>query len=353
MSFVVAVAGATGNVGQEMLRILEQRRFPITSLVPLATRESAAAGRKIKFRGEDLAVRDLATYDFAHTGFVFMSAGAATSREVSPRAAAQGCIVIDNSSAFRMDPEVPLIVPEINGDLLEQPEALHKRILPVANCSTIQLVMALKPLHDAARIKRIVVDTYQSASGGGRRLLGRLKQEADVADANLRALSNRAKETLERSGDKPIAFNAVPHIDVFLDDGRTKEEWKMEVESRKILGIDDLKICATCVRVPVMVGHAEAVHVEFERHLSVASATELLSSFPGVRVVNGSVSGAYATPLDCAGEDAVFVSRIRNDDSVPHGLSFWVVADNIRKGAALNAVQIAEALIARRVVTAS
>ncbi|MFT3850424.1 MAG: aspartate-semialdehyde dehydrogenase [Propionivibrio sp.] len=350
MSFVVAVGGATGNVGREMLRILEQRQFPIASLVPLATKESATAGRAIEFRGERLPVRDLATHDFSGTDLLFMSTGAANSREASPRAAARGCVVIDNSSAFRMDPEVPLIVPEVNGGALAKPGALAKRILPVANCSTIQLVMALKPLHDGARIKRVVVNTYQSASGGGRRLLERLKREADSSDAGIRALSERAKAASSEGGDKPIAFNVVPHIDVFLKDGRTKEEWKMEVETRKILGEESLPVCATCVRVPVMVGHAEAVHVEFEQPLSVAGACERLAAFPGIRIVDSRTLGAYATPLDCAGEDAVFISRIRQDKSVPNGLSLWIVADNIRKGAALNAVQIGEELVRRGLV---
>ena len=350
MSFAVAVGGATGNVGQEMLRILEQRNFPVQSLVPLASPESASAGRTVWFRGAEYPVRALAGFDFSQTYLLFLSTGATNSRETSPRAASQGCLVIDNSSAFRMDPDVPLVVPEVNGEELDCPNRLCKRILPVANCSTIQLVVALKPLHDAAHLRRVVVDTYQAAAGGGRRLLNRLEQEADPGEAGRRRLRERSRETLRAAGDKPIAFNAVPHIDVFLEDGRTKEEWKMEVESRKILGIPSLRIATTCVRVPVFVGHAEAVHAEFERPLPVAEARQLLSAFPGITLIDESRPGGYATPLDCEGNDPVYVSRLRRDPSVQNGLSFWVVADNIRKGAALNAVQMAEALALRNTI---
>jgi len=357
MSFAVAVGGATGNVGQEMLRVLEQRDFPVASLVPLASPASVSSGRTVCFRGVEYPVRSLADFDFGETDLLFLSTGATNSRETSPRAASQGCFVIDNSSAFRMDPEVPLVVPEVNGEELDRPDRLHKRILPVANCSTIQLVVALKPLHDAARIKRVVVDTYQAAAGGGRRLLDRLEHEADPGTDGRRRLREQSRMTHGVGSacgvvaEKPIAFNAVPHIDVFLDDGRTKEEWKMEVESRKILGIPDLQMAATCVRVPVFVGHSEAVHVEFEHPLSVTDARQLLATFPGISLVDENRLGGYATPLDCEGNDPVYVSRVRRDPSVPNGLSLWVVADNIRKGAALNAVQIAEVLASRRLVT--
>ena len=350
MSFAVAVGGATGNVGQEMLRILEQRNFPVESLVPLASPESASAGRTVRFRGIEYPVRSLADFDFSQTDLLFLSTGATNSRETSPRAASQGCFVIDNSSAFRMDPDVPLVVPEVNGEELDRPDRLRKRILPVANCSTIQLVVALKPLHDAAQLRRVVVDTYQAAAGGGRRLLNRLEHEADPREAGRRRLRDQSRGTLNAAGDKPIAFNAVPHIDVFLEDGRTKEEWKMEAESRKILGIPSLRLAATCVRIPVFVGHAEAVHAEFERPISVEDARQLLSAFPGISLIDEPRPGGYATPLDCEGNDPVYVSRVRRDPSVPNGLSLWVVADNIRKGAALNAVQIAEGLVSRKAV---
>jgi len=351
MSFAVAVGGATGNVGQEMLRILEQRDFPVASLVPLASPASASSGRTVRFKGVEYPVRSLVDFDFSETDLLFLSTGATNSRETSPRAASQGCFVIDNSSAFRMDPEVPLVVPEVNGEELDRPDRLHRRILPVANCSTIQLVVALKPLHDAAGIKRVVVDTYQAAAGGGRRLLDRLEHEADPGADGRCQLREQSRMTLGAVGEKPIAFNAVPHIDVFLEDGRTKEEWKMEVESRKILGIPDLQMAATCVRVPVFVGHSEAVHVEFERPLSVTDARQLLSMFPGISLIDENRLGGYATPLDCEGNDPVYVSRVRRDPSVPNGLSLWVVADNIRKGAALNAVQIAEVLASRKALT--
>ncbi|HEV2566551.1 MAG TPA: aspartate-semialdehyde dehydrogenase [Microvirga sp.] len=343
MSFQVAVGGATGNVGSEMLRILEQRAFPVDRLVPLAS--AASAGRQVAFRGEALEVRDLATFDFGGIDLLFLSTGGENAKVIAPRAAAAGCVVIDNSSAFRMDPDVPLVVPEVNPQDLDQWSG--RRILPVANCSTIQLVVALKPLHDAAGLRRVVVSTYQSAAGGGRRVLDRLMSQADPVDLNMRALRAEAQRTLEAGGEKPVAFNVVPHIDVFLEDGRTKEEWKMEAESRRILGLPDLPVAATCVRVPVFVGHAEAVFVELERPLGARDARRLLADAPGVRVLDEHRAGGYATPLDAAGTDPVWVSRIREDRTVPHGLHLWIVADNVRKGAALNAVQIAEVLASR------
>jgi aspartate-semialdehyde dehydrogenase len=341
MSFTVAVGGATGNVGSEMLRILEEREFPVSRLIPLAS--SASAGRRVRFRGEEVAVRDLATHDFAGTDFLFLSTGAENARATAPRAAAAGCIVIDNSSAFRMNPEMPLVVPEVNPADLDG--WAKRRILPVANCSTIQLVVALKPLHDAAGLKRVVVATYQSAAGGGRRMLNRLMSRADPVDLNMRSLHAEARHTLEQGGEKPVAFNVVPHIDIFLDDGRTKEEWKMEAESRRILGLADLPVAATCVRVPVFVGHAEAVSVELHRPLDARTARAVLGEAPGIRLLDQRQPGGYATPLDVAGTDPVWVSRVREDRTVPSGLQLWIVADNVRKGAALNAVQIAEALI--------
>lgn len=339
----VAVGGATGNVGSEMLRVLEQRGFPAVEVIPLASK--ASAGQRVPFRGSELEVRDLSAFDFRGTDLLLLSTGATNARETAPRAAAVGCIVIDNSSAFRMEPDLPLVVPEVN------PEALdawaQRRILPVANCSTIQLVVALKPLHDAAGLRRVIVSTYQSASGGGRRLMNRLLSPYDPVTVDMRSLLREAHAALEAGGDKPLPFNVVPHIDVFLDDGRTKEEWKMEAETRKIMNLPDLPLSATCVRVPVLVGHAESVTVELEQPLSANVARDLLAAAPGVRIVDERRPGGYATPIEVAGTDEVFVSRLRDDRAFPHGLSLWVVADNVRKGAALNAVQIAEALIRR------
>lgn len=335
----VAVGGATGNVGGEMLRVLERRSFASSEVIALAS--AASVGRCVRFRGADLPVVDLATFDFSGTDLLLLSTGATNSRETSPRAAAAGCIVIDNSSAFRMDASVPLVVPEVN------PKALvgwrQRRILAVANCSTIQLVVALKPLHDVARIKRIVVATYQSASGGGQKMVNSLLNTARDAMSDIAAWRAQAK-ALAENGEKAILFNVIPHIDVFLEDGRTKEEWKMEVETRKILGEPDLPVSVTCVRVPVLVGHGLAVNVEFERPMSAEQACAVLQSAPGIVVVDGRSNGAYATPLDAAASDPVYVSRIRKDETLKHGLNLWVVADNVRKGAALNAVQIAETL---------
>jgi aspartate-semialdehyde dehydrogenase len=332
----VAVGGATGNVGSQMLQMLEQRGFPAREVIPLAS--AASIGRSVRFQGRDLPVGDLAKHDFTGTDLLLLSTGAANSRELSPRAAAAGCVVVDNSSAFRMDPMVPLVVPEVNErDLAGWNK---RRILAVANCSTIQLVVALKPLHDAARIKRVVVATYQSASGGGRSVLDRLQVPADV-----NTLAAQAKSATVDGKQKPILLNVVPHIDVFLEDGRTKEEWKIEAETRKILGEPSLPVNATCARVPVMVGHSEAVSVEFESPLSAEDARALLRKAPGISVIDERRDGGYATPLDAAGTDPVYVSRLREDKTVRNGLSFWVVADNLRKGAALNAVQIAESLM--------
>jgi aspartate-semialdehyde dehydrogenase len=348
MGFTVAVGGATGNVGRAMVRILEERDFPIKTFIPLASAESASHGVRVQFRGEAHPVRDLAAQGFEGVDFLFLSTGAANARETAPRAAAAGAVVIDNSSAFRMDSDVPLVVPEVNPAELAKPGWRKKGILPVANCSTIQMVAALKPLHDAAGLRRVVVSTYQSAAGGGRRMLDRLMSQADPVDLNMRSLYAEAKHALEQGGEKPIAFNAVPHIDVFLEDGRTKEEWKMEAESRRILGLPNLPVAATCVRVPVFVSHSEAVNAEFERPLPLKAARTALTSAPGVAVVDERRTGGYITPLEAAGTDPVWVSRLREDRSVSSGLAFWVVADNVRKGAALNAVQIAEALIAMR-----
>ncbi|MFM0220983.1 aspartate-semialdehyde dehydrogenase [Paraburkholderia dipogonis] len=339
----VAVGGATGNVGGEMIRVLEQRHFPVGKFIPLAS--SASTGKRVQFNGESYAVRDMATVDFSEIDLLLLSTGSANSKTISPQAAAAGCVVIDNSSAFRMDPDAPLIVPEVNPEKLD--EWARNRILPVANCSTIQLVIALKPLHDAAHIKRIVVSTYQSASGGGRAMLERLTGPWDPAGIDVRSLVKHAKASLEAGEDKPITFNVVPHIDTFMEDGRTREEWKMEVETQKIFG-SPIPVAATCARVSTFVCHTEAISIELEKPLTAAEARQLLAHAPGVRVVDEPVAGGYATPLDVMGTDDVFVSRIRRDHTVENGLQIWVVADNIRKGAALNAVQIAECLVDRQ-----
>jgi aspartate-semialdehyde dehydrogenase len=339
----VAVGGATGVVGTETLRILVQRGFPAAEVIPLAS--AASAGQLVPFRGGELEVRELAAFDFRGADLLLLSTGAANARETAPRAAAAGCVVIDNSSTFRMEPDIPLVVPEVN------PKALdgwaQRRILPVANCSTIQLVMALKPLRDVAGLRRVIVSTYQSTSGGGRRQMERLLSPYDPVTVDMRSLLREARTALEAGGAKPLPFNVVPHIDVFMEDGRTKEEWKLEVETRKILDMPELPVSATCVRVSVLVGHAEAVTVELERPLSANAARELLAAAPGVRVVDERRLGGYATPIEVAGTDDVFVSRVRENHAFPHGLALWVVADNVRKGAALNAVQIAEALLRR------
>lgn len=340
MSFNVVVGGATGNVGSQMLRILEERAFPVTRLIPLAS--TSSVGKTVMFRGEALEVGNLATFDFSGIDILFLSTGGDNAKITAPRAAAAGCVVIDNSSAFRMDADVPLVVPEVNPDDLRGWR--KRRILPVANCSTIQLAVALKPLHDVAGLKRIVVSTYQSTSGGGKRLVDKLLAQANPSEANRLILQASAMKAAE-GGEKPLAYNVVPHIDVFLEDGRTKEEWKMDSEIRRILNLPDLPVSATCVRVPVIVGHAESVNIEFERPLTADEARRILDKAPGVQVFDEHQSGGYATPLDVAGTDPVWVSRIRVDRSVPFGLNIWIVADNVRKGAALNAVQIAEELL--------
>jgi aspartate-semialdehyde dehydrogenase len=326
----VAIVGATGAVGREMIKTLAERRFPVTEAVALASGRSA--GAEISF-GETtvLKVRDLDRYDFAGTALALFSPGAAVSAVHAPRAAAAGCLVVDNTSQFRMELGVPLVVPEVNGALLATRP--RKGIIANPNCSTIQLVLALKPLHDIAKARRVVVATYQSVSGAG-------KEAMDELWSQTRGVFVNDPPTPEQF-TKPIAFNVIPHIDRFLDDGATKEEWKMAVETRKILD-PDIQLVATCVRVPVMIGHGEAVHVEFERPITERQAREALRDAPGITVLDQRDDGGYATPIEIAGEDSVFVSRIRRDPTVPHGLAFWCVGDNLRKGAALNAVQIAE-----------
>ncbi|MGC9953726.1 MAG: aspartate-semialdehyde dehydrogenase [Rhizomicrobium sp.] len=336
MSYKVAVVGATGNVGREMLSVLAERQFPVSEVVALASTKSV--GKEVSFGDKTLKVKALDFYDFKGTDVVLMSAGGKVSKEWSPKIAAQGAIVIDNSSTWRMDRDVPLVVPEVNAAALD---GIKKGIIANPNCSTAQLVVALKPLHDEAKIKRVVVATYQSVSGAGKDAMDELFRQTRavfVADPI---------ETVKFT--KQIAFNVIPHIDVFLDSGYTKEEWKMMVEVQKILD-PDIQVNATCVRVPVFIGHSEAVNVEFEKPITAQRARAILREAPGVLVVDKHEDGGYITPIECAGEDATYVSRIRKDPTVEHGLCMWVVSDNLRKGAALNAVQIAECLVNRKLL---
>ncbi|TGD98248.1 aspartate-semialdehyde dehydrogenase [Methylobacterium nonmethylotrophicum] len=338
MGYKVAVVGATGNVGREMLDILAERAFPADTVVALASRRSL--GQEVSFGDRTLKVQALDQYDFSDTDICLMSAGGETSKEWSPRIGQQGCVVIDNSSAFRYDSDVPLIVPEVNADAVVG--FTKKNIIANPNCSTAQLVVALKPLHEAATIKRVVVATYQSVSGAG-------KDAMDELFNQTRAVFT-AGEVKVQKFPKRIAFNVIPHIDVFMEDGSTKEEWKMVAETKKMLD-PKIKLTATCVRVPVFIGHSEAVNVEFERPLSAEEATQILRSAPGILVDDKREPGGYITPHEAAGEDATYISRIREDITVENGLSFWCVSDNLRKGAALNTVQIAEVLVNRKLIT--
>lgn len=329
MSYKVAIVGTTGMVGHEFLNILHERNFPVSDVVPLASRQSA--GREVTFGDEVLKVRALEDYDFKGTDIVLSSAGAKVSAAFAEGAGKAGAMVIDNTSHFRMDPDVPLIVPEVNPQAIK--DAGKKNIIANPNCSTIQMVVALKPLHDAATVKRVVVSTYQAVAGAGKDGMDELFDQSRKFFVS---------DELEHSTFfKQIAFNVIPQIDVFLDDGQTKEEWKMVVETKKILD-PAIKVCATCVRVPVFVGHAVAVHAEFEQEISPKHARQLWSKFKGVTVIERESELEYITPVEIAGEDDVFISRIRSDQSVDNGLAFWCVADNLRKGAALNAIQIAE-----------
>jgi aspartate-semialdehyde dehydrogenase len=335
MGYRVAVVGATGAVGREIIKTLHERNFPLDDIVALASARSV--GQEISF-GEKrvLRVKNLETFDFAGWDFGLFSPGAAISAVQAPRAAAAGCIVIDNTSHFRMEPDVPLVVPEVNPHALAK--FARRNIIANPNCSTIQMVVALKPLHDRFKVKRVVVSTYQSVSGAGKEGMDELFNHTKSSFVH--------DQYPPQQFTKEIAFNCIPHIDRFMDDGSTKEEWKMAVETRKILD-PDIQVHATCVRVPVFIGHGEAVSVEFANPITVAEARAALRDAPGVSVVDQREDGGYITPLECVGEDAVFVSRIRKDPTVAHGLSFWCVSDNLRKGAALNAVQIAETLIAQ------
>ncbi len=330
--YKIAVVGATGNVGREVLQILAERAFPYAEVVALASQRSA--GGEVSF-GEDavLKIHDLAKYDFTGTDIVFSAVDGDIAREFAPRAVAQGAIVIDKSSTFRMDPDVPLVVPEVNPEALRN---IKKGIIATPNCSTTQLVLVLKPLHDAAKIKRVVVATYQSVSGAGAAPMDELFRQTRAIFVN---------DAVEKEHfTKQIAFNVIPHIDSFMEDGMTKEEWKMAAETKKILGAD-IKLTATCVRVPVFIGHSEAVNIEFESELDEDDARKLLEKAPGVSVIDHRANEGYVTPVEITGEDNVFVSRLRTDTTVENGLNLWCVGDNLRKGAALNAVQIAETLL--------
>ncbi len=337
MGYKVAVVGATGNVGRELLNMIVEREFPADEVVALAS--SRSVGREVSL-GEDetLKVQDLATYDFKGVDIVLSSPGASVSAEHSPRAAAAGAVVIDNTSHFRMNPDVPLVVPEVNPEAIAGHTA--KGIIANPNCSTIQMVVALKPLHDLATLKRVVVATYQSVSGGGKEAMDELFNQTRGIFVNDPIEKHKSKFT------KQIAFNVIPHIDKFMDDGSTKEEWKMVVETKKILD-PNIKVHATCVRMPVFIGHAEAVNMEFEHAIDDDQARAALKAAPGITVIDHRQDEGYVTPAECAGEDPVFVSRIRTDPTVENGLGMWVVADNLRKGAALNTIQIAEELIRR------
>ena len=331
MEFNVAVVGATGNVGQEMLAILDERLFPVKDAYAVASRQSI--GREVSFGDRTLKCVDLETFDFSKVDIALFSAGGDVSKEWGPKAAAAGAVVIDNSSYFRMDPDVPLIVPEVNADAVAG--FRKKNIIANPNCSTAQLVVALKPLHDAAVIKRVVVSTYQSTSGAGKAAMDELFNQTKGIYVN--------DTPTPEEFTKQIAFNVIPHIDVFMEDGFTKEEWKMVAETKKILD-PKIKLTATCVRVPVFVGHSEAINIEFERPITDDEAREILREAPGVLVIDKREPGGYMTPVECVGEFATFVSRIRVDPTVENGLALWCVSDNLRKGAALNAVQIAELL---------
>ena len=332
--FKVAVAGATGNVGREMLKILAERRFPVSEVVALAS--SRSIGKEVSFGDRVLKCKALENYDFSTTDICLMSAGGAVSKQWSPKIGAQGCVVIDNSSTWRMDPDVPLVVPEVNADAARGYG--KKNIIANPNCSTAQLVVALKPLHDKARIRRVVVSTYQSVSGAG-------KAAMDELFSQTRAVFTTDPVEAKKF-PKRIAFNLIPQIDVFMDDGSTKEEWKMVVETKKILD-PKIKLTATCVRVPVFISHSESVNIEFEKPITADEARNILSAAPGCLVIDRREPGGYITPHEAAGEDATYISRIREDPTVENGLALWCVSDNLRKGAALNAVQIAEVLINR------
>ena len=332
MGYRVVVVGTTGNVGREMLNILAERQFPVDELAVLASRRSL--GTEVSFGETTLTTKDLDTFDFTGWDMALFAVGSEATKTHAPKAAAAGCVVIDNSSLYRYDPDIPLIVPECN------PQAIHdcknKNIIANPNCSTAQMVVALKPLHDRAKIKRVVVSTYQSVSGAG-------KEGMDELWDQTKAVYNPTTDVEPKKFQKQIAFNVIPHIDVFMEGGSTKEEWKMIAETKKIVD-PSIKVTATCVRVPVFVGHSEAVNIEFEEFLDEDEARDILREAPGIMVIDRREAGGYVTPIECVGDFATFISRIRQDSTVENGLNLWCVSDNLRKGAALNAVQIAELL---------
>jgi aspartate-semialdehyde dehydrogenase len=339
MGYKVAVVGATGNVGREMLGILAERTFPADEVVALASRRSL--GVEVSFGDKILKIKALEHYDFSDVDICLMSAGSAVAKEWAPKVAAAGAVVIDNSSCWRYDADVPLVVPEVNAHAIAD---FRKRgIIANPNCSTAQLVVALKPLHDKAKIKRVVVSTYQSVSGAG-------KEAMDELFSQTKAVFTLGEMEAKKFSTR-IAFNLIPQIDVFMEDGFTREEWKMVAETKKILD-PKIKLVATCVRVPVFIGHSEAINIEFEQPITADEAREVLRTAPGVLVIDKHEPGGYITPYECAGEDATYVSRIREDATVENGLVLWCVSDNLRKGAALNAVQIAECLINRKLIQA-
>ncbi len=338
MGYRIAVVGATGNVGREMMNVLVERRFPIQDVHALASRRSI--GTEVSFGDRTIKCQDLEHFDFAKADICLMSAGSSVAKEWAPKIAAKGCVVIDNSSCWRYDQDVPLVVPEVNADAIRG--YTKKNIIANPNCSTAQLVVALKPLHDVATIKRVVVSTYQSVSGAGKEAMDELWQQT-------KSKYVPGTDVQPKKFTKQIAFNCIPHIDVFMEDGYTKEEWKILVETKKILD-PKIKLTATCVRVPVFVGHSESVNIEFEKPISSEEAREILCNAPGILVVDKREPGGYVTPVEAAGEFATFVSRIREDETVQNGLAMWIVADNLLKGAALNAIQIAESMIQQRLL---
>ncbi|WP_166416905.1 aspartate-semialdehyde dehydrogenase [Cochlodiniinecator piscidefendens] len=330
MGYKIVVVGATGNVGREMLNILAERQFPIDEIVALASRKSL--GTEISFGDTTLKTKDLDTFDFKGWDIALFAIGSDATKKYAPVAAAADCLVIDNSSLYRYDPQVPLIVPEVNPEAIEG--YYKKMIIANPNCSTAQMVVALKPLHDRARIKRVVVSTYQSVSGSGKDAIDELWNQT-------KGMYVPGQEVEPSVYPKQIAFNVIPHIDVFLDDGSTKEEWKMVAETKKIIDTS-IKVTATCVRVPVFIGHSEAVNIEFEDFLDEDEARDILREAPGIMVIDKRENGGYVTPVECVGDFATFISRIRQDSTIENGINLWCVSDNLRKGAALNAVQIAE-----------
>ncbi|MDJ0640846.1 MAG: aspartate-semialdehyde dehydrogenase [Paracoccaceae bacterium] len=332
MGYRVAVVGATGNVGREMLNILAERQFPADEVVALASRKSL--GTEVSYGDTTLKTKDLETFDFAGFDIALFAIGSGPTKEYAPKAAKAGCVVIDNSSLYRYEPDIPLIVPEVNPDAIE--DVKNRNIIANPNCSTAQMVVALKPLHDRAKIKRVVVSTYQSVSGAG-------KEGIDELWDQTKAIYNPTVEVEPSKFQRQIAFNVIPQIDVFMEDGSTKEEWKMVAETKKIVA-PSIKVTATCVRVPVFVGHSEAVNIETEEFLDEDEARDILRESPGIMVVDKREDGGYTTPIECVGDFATFISRIRQDGTIENGLNFWCVSDNLRKGAALNAVQIAELL---------